>query len=157
MLLSTRCVAALALGLLFSGLPACKPSSSTPEDALRGFLGELKNHRASEAFQHLSSESQAALKKDAQALAEATHDPVATDPAKLLFERSEVILLRQPESISVASRPGDAVMLRVSVENGESANVRMVREGTAWKVDLMGSLTPREDKPKRVKTGTTAE
>lgn len=159
MSLSTRGAAgALALVILCAA-PACKPGNTTPEEALRGFLGELKNRRASEAWSHLSADSQAALKKDAEAIAAATKEPVVTDPAKLLFDRSEILMLRAPESISVVSRPGDAVMLRVTVENGESAKVRMVREGVVWKVDLFGSLAPREERIRQapVRSATTAD
>jgi hypothetical protein len=119
-------------------------------------LSDVKQRRAEPAWAALSKPSKEALLADAKALAEATGDPPETDPGKLLFERSELLLLRVPESISVASRPGDVAVLRVPVEGGASANVRMVREGAAWKVDLMGSLEPRAKLDPPPAHGTTS-
>lgn len=137
----------LSMALLCAVVGACRPGAATPEDALRTFLGDVSARRASEAWAGLSKPSQEALLGDARKLAEVTGQPAETDPGKLLFERSELLLLRKAESISVASRPGDVAMLRVPVEGGASANVRMVREGASWKVDLVGSLEPRQELP----------
>lgn len=137
----------LSMALVCAQVGACRPSAATPEDALRGFLQDVRARRAPAAWAALSAPSQEAILADAARLAEATGDPPETDPAKLLFERSELMTLRQPESISVASRPGDVALLRVPVEGGASANVRMVREGAAWKVDLVGSLERRPELP----------
>ncbi len=137
----------LSMALLCVMVGACRPGAATPEDALRTFLGDVSSRRAAEAWAGLSKSSQEVLLADARALAAATGQEPETDPGKLLFERSELLLLRKAESISVASRPGDVATLRVPVEGGASANVRMVREGAAWKVDLMGSLEPRPDLP----------
>jgi len=147
-LLSTALALATGVG--------CRPSAATPEESLRGFLSDVKQRRAEPAWGALSKPSKEALLADAKAIAEVTGDEPETDPAKLLFERSELLLLRVPESISVASRPGDVAVLRVPVEGGASANVRMVREGAAWKVDLMGSLDPRPKlPPPPARTSTT--
>ena len=137
----------LSMALVCAQVGACRPSAATPEEALRGFLQDVRARRAPAAWAAISTPSQQALLADAARLAEATGDPPETDPAKLLFERSELMALRQPESISVASRPGDVALLRVPVEGGASANVRMVREGAAWKVDLVGSLERRPELP----------
>lgn len=147
----------LSMALVCAQVGACRPGAATPEDALRGFLQDVRARRAPAAWAALSTPSQQALLADAARLAEATGDPPETDPAKLLFERSELMALRAPESISVASRPGDVALLRVPVEGGASANVRMVREGAAWKVDLVGSLERRPELPApRVPTATTS-
>jgi hypothetical protein len=49
-------------------------------------------------------------------------------------------MLSPPESVAVVSPPGPEATLRVTVKDGRSAEMRMVREGTGWKVDLLGSL-----------------
>ena len=60
----------------------------------------------------------------------------------------------------MASPHGQEVMLRVAVKDGASADVRMVREGDRWKVDLVGSLkaAPKLDEKlggtKEVETST---
>lgn len=128
--------------LLAACAPACKGTPSTPEETLREFLSDLKSRKAKEAWALLSKESQQAIIDDDAVLAKAAGSEPETDPARLLYERAEIVLLNEPESISVASRPGDSVLLRVAVEGGKSATVRMVREGQAWKVDLLKSVQP---------------
>lgn len=137
----------LSMALLCVMVGACRPGAATPEDALKTFLGDVQSRRSSEAWAGLSASSQEALLADARKLAAATGEPAETDPGKLLFERGELLILRKAESISVASRPGDVAMLRVAVEGGASANVRMVRDGASWKVDLVSSLEPRAALP----------
>jgi hypothetical protein len=134
---------AWVLGLAALGLAACNSRPATPEESLRRFIADVTARRADAAWAGLSARSKAELKKQADALAAASKDKSDTSPAVLLFERSELLVLRPPESISVASPLGQEVTLRVSVKGGESANVKMVREGGEWKVDLVPSLEPR--------------
>ena len=133
-----------AVFLLLAGActPACKGTPTTPEDTLREFLTDLKSRKAKEAWAALTKESQQAIIEDDAALAKAAGTEPESDPARLLYERAEIVLLNAPESISIASRPGDSVVLRVAVEGGKSASIRMVREGPAWKVDLLKSVQP---------------
>ncbi|MCC7384780.1 MAG: hypothetical protein IT384_23220 [Deltaproteobacteria bacterium] len=131
----------MALALVVSALTfACRQGTSTPEDSLKAFLSAVRSRDAKRAFAMLSQESRAELLKDAEAVARATGDAPETDPAKLLFERGELMVLASPESISIASRPGESVVMRVSVKDGKGASIRMVREGVEWKVDLLASL-----------------
>jgi hypothetical protein len=153
--------------LLLAALTSCKGGAVTPEQALEAFLADVKARNAKGAWAALSNGSQQALLQDAAKLAEAAGTKPETDPARLLFERSELVMLREPESISLASRPGDPVLLRVSVKGGKSGTVRLVREGEAWKVDLFGSLqpfaqtfsaeVPEEGDPEAVPTATASE
>jgi hypothetical protein len=156
-------VRAILLLALMAGLLACKGTPSTPEDTLRQFLSDLRSRRAKEAWVALSKESQAAIKEDATQIAGAVGNKPEEDPAKLLYERAEIVLLSEPESISVASRPGDSVLLRVAVAGGKSATIRMVKEGPGWKVDLVRSVQafeqrfepPDEPEPDEARTSTT--
>ena len=62
-------------------------------------------------------------------------------------------MLRGTEAITLASRPGDQVQLRVALPSGKGATIRMVKEAEAWKVDLVGSMTPLP--PPTTDTSTT--
>jgi hypothetical protein len=97
--------------------------------------------------------SQDALLGDARALAEASGAKAETDPQRILFERTELLVLRGTEAITLASRPGDQVKLRVALPSGKGATIRMVKEAEAWKVDLVGSMTPLP--PPTTDTSTT--
>lgn len=150
-------VACLLLGLTLAA--GCKERRSSPEASLRTFLAQLYARQAKQAWQGLSKSSREALKRDAEALARAAGDPeVKTSPEDLLFNQTELTLLAKPGSISVVSPlGGDEVLLRVTVEEGASANIRMVREGKEWKVDLVGSLEPLGfEVPAATKTSTRA-
>jgi hypothetical protein len=135
-------VLALAILTVSGALTACKPRLGTPEDTLRAFLTEVKARRGREAWTLLSRSSQDALLGDARALAEASGAAPETDPQRLLFERTELLVLRGTEAITLASRPGDQVQLRVALPSGKGATIHMVREGEAWRVDLVGSMAP---------------
>jgi hypothetical protein len=136
---------------LASSLPlaGCKDRSNSPEASLRTFLGQVYNRQAKQAWLGLSKGSQETLRKDAEALARAAGEPAPkTTPEGLLFEDSELTLLAKPGSISVVSPlGGEEVLLRVTIEEGPSANIKMVREGRHWKVDLVGSLEPMKFEP----------
>ncbi|MCB9654851.1 MAG: hypothetical protein H6729_12050 [Deltaproteobacteria bacterium] len=64
------------------------------------------------------------------------------DPSMLLFSDLRLIVLGEPENIVLVSPFGQEVTLRVSLAQGRSADFRLVREGKAWKVDLMSALMP---------------
>jgi hypothetical protein len=138
---------------VLGALAACKPRLGTPEDTLRAFLTEVKARRGREAWALLSRGSQDALLGDARALAEASGAKAETDPQRILFERTELLVLRGTEAITLASRPGDQVQLRVALPSGKGATIRMVKEAEAWKVDLVGSMTPLP--PPTTDTSTT--
>lgn len=137
----------------------CKDRRGGPEASLRTFLSQVYARQAKQAWGGLSKGSREALEADARALARAAGDEAPkTSPEDLLFGQAELTLLAKPDSISVVSPlGGDEVLLRVTVSEGASANIRMVREGKEWKVDLVGSLEPlRFDAPRETKTSTRA-
>lgn len=150
---------AACLLLLVATSTGCKERRNSPEASLRTFLSQVYARQAKQAWQGLSKSSRDALRADAEALAQAAGESAAkTSPEDLLFSQAELTLLAKPDSISVVSPlGGDEVLLRVTVEEGPSANVRMVREGKDWKVDLVGSLEPMTfELPPAAKTSTRA-
>ena len=121
---------------------ACHQGPPKPEDNLKAFLGAVRSKRGNEAWKLLSAASQSELNKRAQRIAEITRTPVEINKSKLLFQEMEIMTIRIPESISVTSPISSTAKLRVTLKDGQTANVLMIREGQAWKVDLMGSLSP---------------
>lgn len=157
MVVSTGPLALALSAALLAGLASgCNNQRETPEDALRRFISDVKQHRLQQAWGALSTASKADLEERAKALADAAGDKSERKPERLLVEQLELLVLRSPESISVASRLDKDVVLRVSVEGGESANVHMVREGAGWKVDLMRSLAPPPKLALPARTSSTA-
>lgn len=138
-----RLVGCLLLGVLAAGCPEPK---ADPEDAFRRFLSDVHAHRAEAVWGQLSEATRKALLTRHQALRaavgrDAGHE--AEPPvAQILFEELGLTELNPPESIAVVSPPGQDVTLRVAVKDGKSVQVRMVREGQPWKVDLMRALAP---------------
>ena len=121
---------------------ACNQGPPKPEDNLKAFLGAVRSKRGPEAWKLLSAASQSELTKRAKRIAEITETPVETNKSKLLFQEMEIMTIRIPESISVTSPISSTAKLRVALKDGQTANVLMIREGQAWKVDLLGSLSP---------------
>ena len=138
-----------------SSASACRAPVTTPEGALRQFINDVEIRRANEVYDRLSAASRAELHRRAKVLAEASGTEIVTDKGQLLFRQTQLIALRRPESISVASPLGAEVKVRVSVQGGQTAEVQMVREGKTWKVDLFKSLTAMPD-PVETETGSTA-
>jgi hypothetical protein len=123
-------------------LGACHAERPDPEEVLRTFLSDLRNGRADAAWAALSESSQKELNTRHEELVKAGAVKTDATPAQLLFEDLGLMMVNPPESIAVASPHGQEVMLRVAIKDGKSADVRMVREGDRWKVDLTGSLKP---------------
>jgi hypothetical protein len=135
--LGPRALSVLALAIALTG---CRAEVPTPEAALSQFVQDVRTRRAAAVWAGLSAASRAELERRAQAIAEATGAPVEKDPARLLFTDLELVAIDKPEAVTVVSPVGSEVMLQVSLAGGRSARLRMVREGTRWKVDLLGSF-----------------
>jgi hypothetical protein len=139
--LSTHRTWALVWGTL--ALAACRPAPDSPQSVLEGFLADLEYGRAQSAWKRLAPDSQAWLETRWLELRRAEapdREPKAPEPGALLFDLLDLTLLQAPESVAVVSPPGDRVTLRVSVEGGRSAEVRLVRHDDRWKVDLVSTL-----------------
>lgn len=131
----------LAVALSLAG--GCRQAADQPEQALERFLAAVAAGRADEAWGALSSASKAALLARHEALARAGgRDATAASPAETLFEELDLRLLAQPESVVVVSPLGNTVTLRVTVKDGPSTEIRMVREERGWSVDLESALKP---------------
>lgn len=135
-----RAAHAISVVALVALVGSCANKRPKPEEALEAFLADVQYGRADSAWAALTEESRTRLLERHRALAEAAGKPVDETPAKILFGDLGLVVQSPPESIVVASPLGNEVTLRVTVEGGRSAEIRMVREGVRWKVDLTGSL-----------------
>lgn len=134
--------------------PGCNEKKQEPEDAFRRFAADVNARRADAAWAALTESSQQELERRHEAIAEASGSGSGAEagsgsgaekkqkatPGSMLFEQLGLVVLSAPESVVIVSPPGREVLLRVTVKDGKTADVRMVREGARWKVDLMGSL-----------------
>jgi hypothetical protein len=151
-------VLAMTLALC-PALAGCQQASPKPEDSLKQFLGAVRYKRGQVAWDLLSAKSQVELKKRAAELAEIQNTAVQSKPSELLFGQLELIALRTPESISVVSPIDSTASLQVSLENGQTTSIEMIREGPAWKVDLFASLSlvPTMPKPNTALDAATSD
>lgn len=135
-----------AVVLAVASMVACDSPESRPEDVLKAFLQEVSFGRAEPAWSRLSERTRRLLVERHEARKKAAGEaPTEPRPAELLFSDLGLTVLNPAESVVVVSPPGDVVTLRVSVEGGESAEVRMVKEDGAWRVDLAPWISrPRE-------------
>jgi hypothetical protein len=123
----------------------CADRRPRPEEALNAFLADLQYGRAEAAWAALSESSRTKLLERHQRLARAAGKPSDDTPAQILFGELGIVVMSAPESVVVVSPLGNEAKLRVTVAGGRSADIRMVREGPAWKVDLLGSLDEAPD------------
>ena len=148
------------------GAAGCPENKVDPEDAFRKFARDVHEHRAEAVWSALTAATRADLELRHRALVRASGRDAGKEseppPSEVLFDELGLALLNPIESVAVVSPPGGAeVMLRVSVKDGRSADIKMVREGQTWKVDLVSSLqkAPPLDqdlkgKPERADTST---
>jgi hypothetical protein len=132
---------------------ACADRRPKPEEAFNAFLADLQYGRAEAAWAALSESSRQRLLERHKRLADARGKPAEDTPAQILFGDLGIVVMSPPESVLVGSPLGDEAKLRVTVAGGRSADIRMVREGTAWKVDLVGSLDEAPDLAKSLGQG----
>jgi hypothetical protein len=123
----------------------CADRRPRPEEAFNAFLADLQYGRAETAWAALSESSRKRLLEQHERLVEASGKPADDTPSQILFGDLGIVVMSPPESVLVGSPLGNEAKLRVSVPGGKSADIRMVREGTVWKVDLMGSLDEAPD------------
>jgi hypothetical protein len=129
--------------LAASALWACPKQSLDAKQTCEQFLEDIHARRGERAFDKLSEGSKTELRRRHLALVEAGGGDEDASPAYLIFKTLDIERISTPESIAEASRPDDEqVLLRVAVKSGDSADIRMVKEGEAWKVDLFASLQP---------------
>ncbi len=124
---------------------ACADRRPKPEEALNAFLADLQYGRADAAWAALSESSKHRLLEAHQQLVAAGSKADDDLASEILFGDLGLVVMSPPESVVVVSPLGNEAKLRVTVAGGKSADIRMVREGTAWKVDLVDSLHPAPD------------
>jgi hypothetical protein len=125
--------------LLIGGCPQTSPG---PEASLRQFLDHVKQGRGADAFRSLTQENQKVLLDKMHSLRGAEEGADAA--GAFLFDEFGLSALSDPENIVIVSPIGKEVRLRVSVEQGRSADIRLVQEGGHWSVDLLGSMNVAE-------------
>jgi hypothetical protein len=119
-------------------LSGCR-GREAPDDAFRAFLVAVMAHQPDIAWARLTEESQAAMTaaRD-KAAAEAPKGTVPNDPRDLLFG-DDVGLARPVDDVQVTSEKGDEAHLEVTTD-GQKHDVKMIREGGHWKLDLTDGL-----------------
>lgn len=133
----------LPVALLVAATFGCLPQTPDPEDTLKAFLADLSAGRDTVAYNALSQATRTELERRHELLARAAGRAPSRKAGEILYRELGLMVLHSPpESIVMVSQPGAEVVLRVGVKDGKSADIRMVREGDAWKVDLMRSLKP---------------
>ncbi|HEY7725368.1 MAG TPA: hypothetical protein VH880_08540 [Anaeromyxobacteraceae bacterium] len=116
-------------------LSACVPRDAPPDAAYRAFARAAAERDADEAWRLLSARTRAWMEARGRAAAAAAPGVVAASGPRLLL--GDAALATAPvREIEVLRREGDAAVLRVVDAAGAAAEVRMVREGGAWRVEL---------------------
>ncbi len=151
-----RAVSLFCVIALSCAAEGCADRRPKPEDTLNAFLADLQYGRAEAAWAALSESSRQKLLERHRRLAEATGKPVEETPSQILFGDLGIVVLTAPESVFVSSPLGDEVKIQVTVAGGKSHEITMVREGTAWKVDLMHSLDDAPDLMEHLGQGTAS-
>jgi hypothetical protein len=123
-----------ALGLC-AGCPPAR--SDDPVEAYQAFVKSVQKGEAKAAWGFLSTATRAEVEAHTHALAIASDGGVRDDPGALLFAS-----LQRPEAVSEISlerRDDSVATVRVSTAS-QTAEVRLVKEEGAWKVDLTDTL-----------------
>lgn len=110
-----------------------------PAAAYRSFATALAQGDAKSAWALLSRDTQAELTKEAQAVAKARNQPPPEDGLRLAF--GERVAQRQEiKSIAITSEKDSRASLTVVDDTGRTQVIQVVREGEAWRVDLLPEI-----------------
>lgn len=139
----------------WAGCAGCADRRPRPEEALNAFLADLQYGRAEAAWAALSESSRQKLLERHRRLSDARGLPADETPSQILFGDLGIVVMSPPESVIVGSPLGNKANVHVTVAGGKSADIWMVREGTAWKVDLVASLKDAPDLTARLGQGPT--
>lgn len=116
------------------GLAACdKPRGGSPVDAYASFARAAQRGDAKAAYALLSLRAQQQLARGAKDVSSASGGAINDDPAALAFSAAP-----RPEPVTevkLISESGDQAMLAVKA-GGRTAQVKMVKEQSVWKVDF---------------------
>jgi hypothetical protein len=132
---SVRSASAFLALALCAGCPGNR--SDDPVEAYQAFVKSAQKGEIKAAWGALSAATRAEVDGRTHALAAASDGGVRDDPTALLFSS-----LQRPEpitEISLQRRDDTAATVRVSTAS-RTAEVRLVKEDGAWKVDLTEAL-----------------
>lgn len=128
----------LLLPLVLLALAACRqPSWDTPEAAYSSFSQALQRGEYQLAYQALSSESRRALESRSKQISAASGGAVRDEPWLLAFATGAKP--RPLTSVKVVSQDERSAVISAAADE-QTAQVRMVKEGDRWRVDLSETL-----------------
>jgi hypothetical protein len=132
---------AMPLLLLFLlALGGCNRNKfDTPQNAYTSFHGMVRRGELKQAYGALSQATRDAFSARIQALKETSGGTVKSEPHELFFVNSPP--LSDVTEITLVREEGDVATVRV-LSSGQAREVRLVREGSGWKIDLSDSLKP---------------
>jgi len=121
-----------------------RPNWDTPVSAYQSFLRALSKGEAELAYSALSAPTRELLAARAKQISEASGGSVRNDPAAIFF----VNAAKAPPvtDLKVVSQEGEQATLAIAA-GGKTHQVRMVREGGAWRIDLASGASPAQFEP----------
>ena len=126
--------AALAAALLLAALPACQVDRP-PDATYRALVRAMGERDEETAWGLLSRPTRQRLEERAKVAAAAAPGVVAPN-ARALLAGDAPLAVRPPRSITVVQLDATRAVLRVEAPGAPPADVVLVREDGAWKVDL---------------------
>jgi hypothetical protein len=125
---------ALAAVLLLAALPACQPDRP-PDATYRALVRAMAERDEEAAWALLSRATRQRLEERARVAADAAPGVVAPN-ARALLAGDAPLAVRPPRSITVVEAGATRAVLRVEAPGAPPADVVLVREDGAWRVDL---------------------
>jgi hypothetical protein len=125
---------ALALSLALAGAPACQVDRP-PDATYRALVRAMAERDEEAAWALLSRATRQRLEERAKVAAAAAPGVVAPS-ARALLAGDAPLAVRPPRSITVVESGLTRAVLRVEAPGAPPADVVLVREDGAWKVDL---------------------
>lgn len=111
-----------------------RPRWDTPIDAYKSFARALEKGERNTAWNALSSESRKIVEARSKAVSQASGGAIQDDPQLLVFGGN--FTASPIDEVKVVKQEGDVATLSVSPRGGQAREVRMVKEGEAWKLDV---------------------
>jgi hypothetical protein len=126
----------VGVGLGFTGCH--QPAAPvTPEVAYERFSTALRSRDAKSAWETLSTPTRTVLAQRSKAIAAASQGVIRDDPQSMVLQSG--VKPREISGVRLVSASGDAAVLEVVSDSG-TQQVKMVKEGALWLVDLSDTL-----------------
>lgn len=129
----------LSIGALSAASGCRREPPNSPEAAYRGFIDALQKGNTKRAWDSLSPSTRQRAGERSKAIAEASKGVVRDEPELLLFQGTRPAPITE---ISQVSADDDSALLKVATASG-STEVKLVKDGGKWLVDLSESLERR--------------